>query len=315
MSHYYKSLFEKFINQDISSEELVTLLDWIDRHEDFRDAEVLEKLWMNLENTLNLDPVQAQRIRSRLKNRIKDGEFRNTRSRVKWWWGAAAAVILGVVSLVGSKLVQNSNMTISADFGEIVVVELPDNSVVNLNANSTLIYPRYWDMQAVRQVELEGEAFFQVSKDTVNHKKFVVRTRDLNIEVLGTEFNVNTRDKSSKVILESGSVKLSTIALSDSIWMQPGEIGHLDGSGVLAKSKIGNSDISRSWKEGSITMKDATLSEILKEYKIVFGENIFISDDVPREQIYTVVFPITDKKKAFAILKNLIDGPTTGNDQ
>src|SRR5699024_12530140 len=109
----------------------------------------------------------------------------------------------------------NTPVTVHSGDGEIAEVILPDDSRVRVNANARLRYSRRWNSAENRMVSLEGEAFFEVKKDEVTQKKFIVNAGDLKVEVLGTEFNVNTRhpgsypgqERTTKVILESGYVR------------------------------------------------------------------------------------------------------------
>src|SRR5690606_12514385 len=313
MSQYYKNLFEKFINQNITPEELDILLDWVDRHEDFRDIEILERLWYKLDDTKPTDVEKAERIKSKLRSRILQVSItRNLKVRRlnPWLVGATAAVLVIIASYIFIVQYLPSEVVVSSDYGEIVRVELPDKSVVSLNANSRICYPRNWDFRKNRMVHLEGEAFFKVKKDVEHGKKFVVHTKDLYVEVLGTEFNVNTRNLSSRVVLQTGTVKLSTKKSMASFYLSPGEEAGLDQHGMLAKSKIGILETPTSWKEGSMVLKDVKLSEIVAEYKNIFGESFPVAEELLMDQLYTIVFPITDKEKAFTILKNLVDSST-----
>lgn len=81
-------------------------------------------------------------------------------------------------------------------------VELPDNSIVYLNNNSSITYDEAF---ATREVELTGEAFFSIVKAT---QPFVVKTTLGDVTVLGTEFNVNSVTEQIEVEVEEGSVEL-----------------------------------------------------------------------------------------------------------
>ena len=84
-------------------------------------------------------------------------------------------------------------------------ITLPDSSVVWLNANACLRYPREFSGQA-RQVEIKGEAFFEVRKD--EKKPFIVRTDGIGIRVLGTTFNVDAEPEKTAVTLITGKIGL-----------------------------------------------------------------------------------------------------------
>ena len=310
MSQYYRNLFEKFINREITPSELEQLLQWINENQDFNDVEILEKIWMNLESSEAIDQVKALRIQNKLRARISAAKASQKVVRLRTWWPrVAAGLILAILGALGLMYYQSTPIVVKSDYGEIVELTLPDQSTVRLNANSQISYSRRWNSMSVRTVALDGEAFFEVSKDLKNHKKFVVNTKDLSVEVLGTEFNVDTRAHSTRVYLEAGSVKLNAVHGEDSLMLVPGEEAGFDSKGNLSKLSRDEDLPPINWKEGSIILKDKTLTEILVEYEKVFGEKYIFSNKELLDQSFTVMFPITDKKKALDILKNLTGDP------
>ena len=88
------------------------------------------------------------------------------------------------------------------------MIKLPDGSLVQLNANSTLSFDTQWDASADRCVWLNGEAFFEVEKKPETKQKFKVITADLTVEVLGTEFNINSHHQQTRVFLQEGEDKI-----------------------------------------------------------------------------------------------------------
>jgi len=110
--------------------------------------------------------------------------------------------------------------------GEKKQVVLPDGSKVYLNEKSRLAYKGTWKEADSRRVRLSGEAYFQVEEKTHEGKpvKFVVATSNLEVEVLGTEFDVQTRMEQTRVFLNSGEVQLKINGRSGPISMTPGEM-------------------------------------------------------------------------------------------
>jgi len=110
--------------------------------------------------------------------------------------------------------------------GEKKQVVLPDGSKVYLNEKSRLVYNEAWKEAGSRRVRLSGEAYFQVEEKTHEGKpvKFVVATSNLEVEVLGTEFDVQTRMEQTRVFLNSGEVQLKINGRSGPISMTPGEM-------------------------------------------------------------------------------------------
>src|SRR5690606_15777064 len=105
-------------------------------------------------------------------------------------------------------------------YGETRKINLPDGSLVVLNANSELKYESNWQQAPMREVWLQGEAFFEVVK-TTEEKQFIVHTGSLDVEVLGTQFNVHNRHQKVQVVLSSGKVKLQPLERQESLLMNP----------------------------------------------------------------------------------------------
>ena len=93
----------------------------------------------------------------------------------------------------------------------VIRVTLPDGSTVKLNASSKIEYPEHFGA-GIRNVKLSGEAFFEVTKDSVH--PFRIETANASVEVLGTSFNVAAYPNSDRVVVnvETGKVKLTPVA-------------------------------------------------------------------------------------------------------
>lgn len=145
-------------------------------------------------------------------------------SRV-WKWSAVAAVLLGVYFATTWSEDQNDIVSYETGYGEQLEVLLDDGTKVYLNADSKLTWDEDWVQNGMRIVQLEGEAFFDVSHidvgdsvrtsparshaTTSSRMPFEVLTSDLKIRVLGTAFSTTRRRGKTEVFLESGKVELS----------------------------------------------------------------------------------------------------------
>ena len=128
-------------------------------------------------------------------------------------WLLPHRVAAGLVGLLIAALAilwyyhQNNHLqTIDTGYAQLREVMLPDGSIVTLNANSTLRYSTDWNHQDIREVWLEGEAFFSVAH-TSDNQKFVVRAGSMDVKVVGTEFNVHSRREEVNVVLQTGRVE------------------------------------------------------------------------------------------------------------
>jgi transmembrane sensor len=127
----------------------------------------------------------------------------------RWYWIAAATIVAIAGVLIFNKLSQNRQENeISTRPGSKSRVQLPDGTVVLLNAGSKLTYNKDFGKE-LREVSLSGEGFFDVKK--MKDKPFVIHTSSINIKVLGTVFNVKAypEDKKTETSLLHGSIEVT----------------------------------------------------------------------------------------------------------
>ncbi|WP_159517923.1 FecR family protein [Sunxiuqinia indica] len=120
------------------------------------------------------------------------------------------------VSLNDTSKLEQEKVSSEESFNQVIVpfgkrssILLSDGTVVNLNSGSRLVYPPVFDKK-IREVFLEGEAYFEVSKDKT--KPFIVRTDEFKVKVLGTKFAVQAfkKQREYNTLLVEGSVSLSS---------------------------------------------------------------------------------------------------------
>lgn len=164
--------------------------------------------------------------------------------------------------------------SITAPNGQISNVTLFDGTNIWLNAGSTLKYNQSFN-QNNREVFLEGEAFFEVTKN--KNSPFVVNAGNTQIKVLGTVFNVkaySTEPKIETVLVEG---KVQFVANGKSTVLKPGE--HLlfsEKTGRLTKSEVNTSEFT-AWKGGKIYYNNETLVDLTLQlerwYEVKFQFN------------------------------------------
>jgi ferric-dicitrate binding protein FerR (iron transport regulator) len=214
-----------------------------------------------------------------------DKQRRTLRKRwpvVVGFWRVAALLVfaLGVSFLVWEKAeepLQNTTSDSSQVFvtkqalpGQRLTVTLPDGSRVKLNAGSRLRYPARFAPET-REAYLEGEAFFEVAHNS--ERPFTIHTSSLQVQVLGTSFNINAFENETVALL-SGSVKLTmTDNPSVSMILRPQEAGVLSPqSGQITKRTITKQDTY--WYEGVIHFEDASFEEVRKIIERWYGVSI-----------------------------------------
>lgn len=126
------------------------------------------------------------------------------------WLKIAASIIFILATFFSFSTYFNQAEQIyhQTNFAENKVIQLADGTLITLAANSSLVYDDDWLDHTNREVQLDGEAYFQV-KTQPKGKQFTVKLKDLSITVIGTEFNVNSHREHSIVSLAEGEVTLA----------------------------------------------------------------------------------------------------------
>lgn len=211
------------------------------------------------------------------------------RRKVFLWTSAAAAV---AVIFVATLLFRPHNTSqYATQFGETKTITLPDGSLVTLNANSRLHFEGKWDRGASREVWLEGEGFFSVNH-TVNPARFIVHSGKLDVEVLGTEFNVKQRRQQTTVVLKSGKVRLTLDQEpANPMMMAPGDlIAYNNNTGQVNRKQV-NATAYASWKEGKMVFDNAGIREIAQVLEENYGVQLNIQDSTLKGKEFNGIFP------------------------
>jgi ferric-dicitrate binding protein FerR (iron transport regulator) len=164
-------------------------------------------------------------------------------------------------------------------------LQLPDGSVVELNASTHMSYHPYWWFIS-REVKLEGEAFFRVKEG----KKFRVLSSSASTEVLGTTFNVFARGSDYIVTCHSGSVRVSEELTGSAVTLSPYERSVLKPSGGFDVTKLESSRDAPGWTDNLIMFSSAPLRLVFDEIERQFG--IVIETPAEMQQVYSGNFSL-----------------------
>ena len=172
---------------------------------------------------------------------------------------AIAILALAVISLIPT------SVNITSDVGQFVSHSLPDGSEIKLNGKSKVSYKPNFDKN--RTLQLEGEAFFSVKKG----ESFVVETEEGSVSVLGTSFNVFSRNDFFIVSCKTGKVKVESYG--HSVILQKGERIRIEnkvssGKEIFESSKIG------SWINGETYFSNSELEQVVLSLTSVYDTEI-----------------------------------------
>ena len=167
------------------------------------------------------------------------------------------------------------NNTIHVPYGKTFQVALSDGSVVHLNSGSSLTYPVNFTKSQQRMVELEGEAFFDITHD--EQKPFIVKTNnELNVQVLGTQFDINAYDenKNIAVALLEGAVKMynrqDNLDENAKI-LSPGLVGNYNREDKKIQTEEINVHNYVAWRFGTLVYRNVKLKDLLTKLERHFN--------------------------------------------
>ncbi|OXA75146.1 FecR family protein [Flavobacterium aquidurense] len=190
----------------------------------------------------------------------------------------------GVISNVNQVLVydakaikgmaSNGENTLIVPVGGIYAVILSDGTKVWLNSKSSLKYPVLFS-GTTRDVTLEGEAYFEVSKNP--HSPFTVKTKSGNVTVLGTHFNVSAyqEDKNFETTLAEGKVKVSEISKAEekeTLVLKPGQQARVRNEAVRVVEV--DPFVYSAWKDGKFYFENENLKNILTKMVRWYNFNV-----------------------------------------
>lgn len=211
----------------------------------------LDNLWGTIETAIAEEGTKAKTSTAPRSSPTK-------KLRPLRWLGYAAAAAIAALFVFQF---YNPTTTISATRGAHIAHYLPDQSKVELNADSKISYKaRSWSSE--RLVELEGEAFFEVAKGAT----FKVLTSNGTVEVLGTQFNVNARNNTLVVDCKEGKVRVS--AKADKKILMAGQGTRLnDSKTALVNTYPSKVDKKIGWRAGNYYLEGVALSQAIAEFE------------------------------------------------
>ncbi|WP_231424724.1 FecR family protein [Pedobacter sp. Leaf250] len=219
---------------------------------------------------------------SDINDSIDKFESKRKRKKMYTFWSSsiAASLILAIISF----WYFTSNITINTDFGETKSISLSDGSVILLNANSTLTYPRAYSFLKVRSIALKGEAYFKVKHINKNPsiinagEIFIAKTDGVEVEVLGTEFNLKERRGLANITLINGRVKVRSVKTAANYFMKPGNTIKINTMNGQLIPDLQPGIIQSSWIEGKLDLKQATVNEIISAFQDLYGYRVILED-------------------------------------
>lgn len=200
---------------------------------------------------------------------------------------AAAVAVLIVSSLLAYfNFFQSSyDFQYNTEYGEVKQLVLPDSTLVTLNGNSTIAYNNDWRKQGTRQVWLNGEAFFHVKHHPVAYPDFHVVAGDLKIEVTGTKFNLHYRENKKSVVLNEGSLNLSSTKNNSHVNLVPGEMAIYNPlKSAFTKVNV-KPEVHKSWVDSRLVFDNTPLIDVINILRDTYGMEVEFDSAIQQRRI------------------------------
>jgi ferric-dicitrate binding protein FerR (iron transport regulator) len=248
------------LSNEATSKEIESLLDWVsidNKNLKFFNERV--NAWSQRTQNETYDVNAALR---RFNNRIDHLEDKNRERSFSWSWIGIAAS-LAFLMLVGAGFYLWNDQTTVTPLASLTAtmkrdtLALSDGSVIYLNKNSTIEYPQSFAGKT-REVFLTGEAFFKVQRNPA--MPFIIHTGNIQTEVLGTSFNINTTNGAIAVVVETGRVGVASSTFKEIL--DPTDKLVYNKQTERVERTTADLDNELAWRYNTIIFDDAKLSEV-----------------------------------------------------
>jgi ferric-dicitrate binding protein FerR (iron transport regulator) len=226
------------------------------------------------------------------------------------WRYAAAVVLIATVSFLAWQWMSVPEMLSVTASAAPVNVTLPDGTEVLLNKGATLAYPERFAGDS-RQVELTGEAFFEVVHNP--EKPFSVMADETETRVLGTSFNLNEKPGNAlELVLLTGKVQF-TRGTQEEV-LTPGQTILVDEAGIVTKSLHEQSN-SMSWRTRRLEFDSTLMADVVRDVELLYGVSVEVESEALLACPLTTTFQNDPVENVFETFKILFDARVEQNDQ
>jgi len=269
--HIDEQLLLAILEETASEQDMQQFQEWLCADSENKDLfQKMQKIWKSskeIEVFQKIDEAADWKIvKAKTGKTVK---FKKTRLFMRY-----AATVLVLISLSFVYLYQTT-----PGFGKYAQhkttqnkdqIILADGTEVFLNKQTKIIYPKYFNSK-IRNIEMEGEAYFKVKPDPT--KPFIIKSGNARIEVLGTSFNVrNESDGTTIVSVNSGKVSLKNQKTQKVVYLTKGE------KGIIKKNQVSestNQELNyQSWKTGVLIFKNTPMSKVFTDIETYYGVKI-----------------------------------------
>ena len=322
MRNLSEEIIDKYLTGKCSQEELIEVNAWMNESEEnacqlFRMEEVFH---LGKFDTY-ADEQRMANAEKRLYRKLEQEKKKKDKVLYMHRWMKYAAIIVVALLMGGGagywfyNQTEHQMLVAVANEGIVKEVVLPDGTKVWLNNAATLKYPREFS-EKERNVHLEGEAYFEVTKN--RHKPFTVQSDAMRVCVLGTTFNFkcDKRCRVAEATLIEGEIEVKGNKEEGQIILTPGQRAELNKSNGRLTVKQVDAKLDAVWHDNLIPFQKADIFTITRTLERFYDVKIILSPDMKPDKTYSGV--LKRKSDIESVLKSLqnsipIDYKIVGN--
>jgi transmembrane sensor len=321
-------VIKRFLKNNCSKGEIEKIKDWLNDSSNNENISLqLSAVWKSICEEEKEENYNLEDLLNQIHHQINISEFENRQigsknfnfsDRFYKTFSKIAAILILPLMAVNilyfvfysrpSEPIQNKKVLYSeirSSQGVKTAIDLPDGTKVWLNGGSILRFPQVFSGKT-RDIELIGEAYFEVEKDE-NHP-FIVKTSNADVKALGTKFNVRAypEEKIVEAALLSGKICMvydHTFLGEKEKIIQPGHVIILNKENKNISVKQVNTQIYTSWLDDKLILRDTPLDESVRLLSRWFNVQIMINDTALSKYYITATFKDETLKQVLELLK------------
>ena len=268
-------------------------------------SEAMDTVWEEMEED-EISSLQHQQYREEarlLLSRLRKPEKRF--SFIPYLRYVAMVAVILSIGWGGFRLIRSNQekvltyTEVHVKNGEHKRIILPDGTSVTLNAGSYLRYPREF-ITDVRRIEMNGEAFFEVTRD--EEKPFLIHTKDADVKVLGTSFNVKAFDMDEQLTVSVQTGKVQVDLPEAMMRLLPDEQFVMDKTKGEFQKRNEDARLSTVWIKGGLYFNRTPIRTVVNELVRMYNRTI---EFTPGAEYDDYIYGEHDNKSLEAVLKSI----------
>jgi len=276
-----KELITKYLSNDCTAEEHAMLLDWvISSEENKEEFTATSQQWHSAARLNQEKKIDSTKAFAEFKSKIKSSTNTQPKKETKVisLWKKISSVAAIAILTVGSFYLFNQNDDIQMisktnNQNTIAEVTLKDGSSVYLHKGASIEYPSCFESNA-RNIKISGHVFCEVARN--ENAPFTVSTKNFNVQVLGTAFDIQEKANTSEVIVARGKVQVSTQD-NQSVILEKNQRADFSEAGLV---KSNNTDVNfLSWQTGILVFEATPLQKVFSDLERHFDCKITVEND------------------------------------